>query len=232
VSTLHSDWISAIPKKDLNIYTKSGYGRRLKLGKKPALVVIDVTYAFTGDRSEPILKSIKRFPNSCGQNAWRSIPKIKQILELCREKQVPIFYTANGSKKSSDAGRWRNKNQNTAESDFIKLSSPESIVSEIAPTSEDTVIPRLKPSTFFRTNFHKMMQSKNIDTLLVSGGTTSGCVRATVVDAFSYNLSVGVIEECVFDRGEVSHNVNLFDMDSKYANVITLSEAKSYLNSL
>jgi nicotinamidase-related amidase len=68
-----------------------------------------------------------------------------------------------------------------------------------------------------------------VDTLLICGGATSGCVRASVVDAASYGFTVGVIEECTFDRGEVSHKVNLFDMNSKYASVVSSAEIKEYL---
>jgi nicotinamidase-related amidase len=69
------------------------------------------------------------------------------------------------------------------------------------------------------------------DTLVVTGGTTSGCVRATVIDAFSFNFPVLVVEEGVFDRGELSHAVNLFDMDQKYANVVPAADAVGYLAS-
>jgi maleamate amidohydrolase len=71
-----------------------------------------------------------------------------------------------------------------------------------------------------------------VDTLLVAGTTTSGCVRATVVDAFSYNFKVVIVEECVFDRGQASHKINLFDMQAKYADVVPLEAALNYLDEL
>jgi nicotinamidase-related amidase len=100
---------------------------------------------------------------------------------------------------------------------------------EIAPGPEDIVLPKTKPSLFHGTPLLDLLIGAGVDTLVVTGGTTSGCVRATVIDAFSYNLPVLVVESAVFDRGELSHAVNLFDMDQKYANVITADEALHYL---
>ena len=103
------------------------------------------------------------------------------------------------------------------------------IVEEIAPESRDYIVPKLKPSMFFGTPLVSLLRGLEIDTLLVAGTTTSGCVRATVIDAFSYEYKVALVEECNFDRGEASHAINLFDMNAKYADVISLAEAKTYL---
>ena len=103
---------------------------------------------------------------------------------------------------------------------------------EIAPIDRDIVIKKQKPSAFFGTPIMSFLNDLHIDTLLIAGTTTSGCVRGTVIDGFSYNFNVAVIEECTFDRGQASHALNLFDMNQKYANVITLEEAKKYLYQL
>jgi nicotinamidase-related amidase len=94
------------------------------------------------------------------------------------------------------------------------------------------VILKDKPSVFFGTPLMSYLHELQVDTLLVVGTTTSGCVRATVVDAFSYNFKVVVVEECVFDRGQISHKVNLFDMQAKYADVVPLDAALGYLDEL
>ena len=94
------------------------------------------------------------------------------------------------------------------------------------------VIRKDKPSVFFGTPLMSYLHELQVDTLLVTGTTTSGCVRATVVDAFSYNFKVVVVEECVFDRGQASHQVNLFDMQAKYADVVSLEDALRYLDKL
>ncbi|HZW54818.1 MAG TPA: isochorismatase family protein [Nitrososphaerales archaeon] len=230
------DWKEFVPKDDLLIYSKAGYGMRSPLAKRPALLVVDVTYSFVGDKPEPILESIKRFPNSCGEKGWRSISKIKELLEIVRRdakpgKRVPIFYFASAATTAVDMGTWTAKNKPAGDREFLKLSGPKSIVKEIAPRENDTIITKLKPSAFHGTSLVDALVARGIDTIIVTGCTTSGCVRATVVDAFSYNYNVGVVEECVFDRGELSHKVNLFDMDSKYANVISFDQAKDYFRS-
>jgi len=106
------------------------------------------------------------------------------------------------------------------------------IVDEISPLSSELVLRKTKPSAFHGTPLVSTLVYENVDTLLVIGCTTSGCVRATVVDAFSYGFSVMVVEDAVFDRAELSHAVNLFDMDFKYADVVPSHQALEYLKSV
>jgi nicotinamidase-related amidase len=105
-------------------------------------------------------------------------------------------------------------------------------VREIAPSASDIVIKKLKPSAFHGTPLVGFLNDLHVDTLLICGTTTSGCVRASVIDAFSYNFRVGVIEECTFDRGKASHAINLFDMHAKYADVVGIDQVLDYLESL
>ncbi|MEK7281157.1 MAG: isochorismatase family protein, partial [Chloroflexota bacterium] len=96
----------------------------------------------------------------------------------------------------------------------------------------DIVIYKPKASAFFGTPLASLLNALRVDTVLCCGTSTSGCVRASVIDANSYNFHVAVIEECTFDRSQVSHKVNLFDMNAKYADVISLQEAREYITSL
>jgi nicotinamidase-related amidase len=105
-------------------------------------------------------------------------------------------------------------------------------VEEVAPHAGDTLIPKNHPSAFFGTPMVSYLIDQDVDTLLICGCTTSGCVRATAMDAFAYNFHVAVVEECVYDRGLVSHAVNLFDIQSKYADVVSLERAIAYLSGL
>ena len=100
------------------------------------------------------------------------------------------------------------------------------------PPAADLVIGKLKPSAFHGTPLRSHLTLLGADSLVICGTTTSGCVRASVIDAFSYNLKVSVIEECVFDRGQASHKINLFDMAMKYADVISLKETVDYIRGL
>jgi nicotinamidase-related amidase len=106
------------------------------------------------------------------------------------------------------------------------------IVEEIAPQPGDLVIQKEAPSIFHGTPFLFHLNYEGIDTLIVGGESTSGCVRASVVDGATYRFHMQVVEECVFDRTQASHWMNLFDMNAKYADVIKLTEAIEYMDSI
>ena len=222
-------WDDIITESDKEVFTKSGHGaRKVSFGDNPALVIIDVTYNFVGDKPEPILKSIERFPLSCGDNGWKAVYQIASLLPLARGKQVPIIYSAG---EPSLPRVWGKRNPRSKEVRENKIGNE--IVREIAPQANDIVIRKLAPSIFFQTPLLvNVLIPLKVDTLLFCGGTTSGCVRASVVDATSYGFTVGVIEECTFDRYEISHKVSLFDMNAKYASVVSIAEAKDYLSKL
>jgi maleamate amidohydrolase len=194
---------------------------------------VDVNYNFVGDVPEPILESIKKYRNSCGEEGWQGVYQIKTLLDAARTRGVPIFYsTAAPHRTALTAGRWHGKNSRGDEDFQRRTQDGNAIVREIAPQEGDIVILKDKPSVFFGTPLMSYLHELQVDTLLVAGTTTSGCVRATVVDAFSYNFKVVVVQECVFDRGQASHNINLFDMQAKYADVVPLEAALSYLDEL
>jgi maleamate amidohydrolase len=202
-------------------------------GLRPAMPVIDVNYDFIGDKSEPIHESIKRWRYSCGDVGWRGVLAIQQLLVAARARKVPIFYTTVEHRADGfDYGRDRDKNFRTGEaSSFIGAKGPE-IPHEIAPALADIVISKKKASAFFGTPLAGYLIDLGVDTLLVTGVSTSGCVRATVVDGHAYNFRVCVVEEGAFDRSAVAHKVNLFDMHMKYADVVSLEETKRYLAAL
>ncbi len=221
-------WDDVIPESDKEIYYWSGYrGTSATYGKKLALVIIDVTYDFVGDKPEPILKSQQRYPLSCGEKGWEAVRQIASLLSLAREKKLPIVYSL--AEKSIPV-EWTRRNFRME--DIRKNKGGNEIVKEIAPKEGDIVIRKLGPSIFLSTPLINVLTPLKVDTLLVCGGVTSGCVRASVVDAASYGFNVNVVEECTFDRGEVSHKVNLFDMNSKYASVVSAAEVKKYLDKL
>jgi len=221
-------WDDIITDSDKEIYGKAGMGGgKVSFGSNPAFVIIDVTYNFVGDKPEPILKSIEHFPLSCGENGWKAVYQIAALLPLAREKQVPIIYSTG---EPSLPRKWTEGNPRAKE--VLKNKAGNTIVREIAPQVNDMVIRKFVPSIFLGTPLINILTPLKVDTLLFSGGVTSGCVRASVVDAATYGFNVGVIEECTFDRGDVSHKVNLFDMNAKYASVISSTEAEDYLGKL
>jgi nicotinamidase-related amidase len=226
-------WDDILSERDKQVFAAAGYGKRQGFGRRPAVIVVDVNYNFVGDVPEPILESIKKYRNSCGEEGWQGVYQIRKLLDGARAKRVPIFYsTAPRRRMALTAGRWHGKNSRGDEDFHSQAQDGNEIVREIAPQEGDIVILKEKPSVFFGTPLMSYLNELQVDTLLITGTTTSGCVRATVVDAFSYNFKVVVVEEGVFDRGQASHKVNLFDMQAKYADVVPLEAALHYLDEL
>src|SRR5690606_20955779 len=134
-----------------------------------------------------------------------------------RAASLPVFYPHVAPKRAFNGGRFADKMPN------VMGVAPRGydFVEEVAPRDGDVLVPKTYPSAFFGTNLISMLIDMGVDTIVATGCTTSGCVRGSVVDAFSYNLRSIVPEDCVYDRSEVTHAVNLFDMSQKYADVVT-----------
>lgn len=218
-------WNEIISERDRQVFQNTKSGNREGFGRRPALLVVDVTYDFVGDRPEPILQSIQRFRLSCGEEGWQSILCIKELLQGARECGVPVFYTAPAD-RSQSRGRWRAKYETLPKNARHEWAN--NVVQEIAPVEGEVLIRKEKASAFFGTPLAGYLVDLGVDTLLVTGGTTSGCVRATVIDGFSYNFKVAVVAECTFDRYQVSHRVSLFDMN-RYADIVSLEDAQAYM---
>jgi nicotinamidase-related amidase len=219
--------------EDKKVYESSGYGSRGGFGKRPAVIVVDVNYAFVGERDEPILESVKKWRNSCGSVGWKAIPYLQALIGAARESHIPVFFSTGKDPRPDgfDRGAWHFKNRRSDEdrNPVVAGVRGNDIVNEIAPAPYEFLIEKLKPSVFHGTPLLGYLVDLGIDTLLVCGTTTSGCVRATVLDAFNQNFRIAIVEECTFDRFESSHALNLFDMNAKYADVIGIKEAENYL---
>ncbi len=228
-------WDDFITERDKAVFVASGFGAHGGFGKRPALLIIDVSYGFAGDRPEPILESIKRWSNSCGAESWDAIAVIARLAAAFRGKRMPVIYTTGENRPDGwDVGSWAWKNTRTDES-LPKPSNAldaNAIVAEIAPQPQDLMVLKQKPSGFFGSNLQSYLQLLGADSVIVTGTTTSGCVRATVLDAFSLNYHVTVVEDGCFDRAQASHAVNLLDMHAKYADVIPSSAVLDYIGGL
>jgi maleamate amidohydrolase len=225
-------WDRFLTDRDKAVFAQSGYGARQGFGLRPCVLVVDVTIGFVGDRPLPILESNEEWPDSCGEEGWAAVAEIKGLLLAAREAQVPIVYTK-GMEPSPDSigsGRWADKNRRCGEPGRRERANE--IVPDIAPGPSEVVIRKPRPSAFFATAMVSFLVDHKIDSLIVCGTTTSGCVRATVLDAFNLNYRVAVVAEGTFDRGEASHALNLFDMDMKYADVVGIDETLAYIGDL
>ncbi|MBB5215762.1 isochorismatase family protein [Parapusillimonas granuli] len=221
-------WQGIISDEEQRAYRAAGFGRPSGLGKRPALLIIDVQYRTVGTTPQPFWEAIKEFPTSCGEVGWKAIGNIQRVLAVFRERGWPVLYPHVAPKKGTDGGRLAEKvpaimNIPAHGYDFPK---------EVAPREGDILLPKKHPSAFFGTALASHLIDLGADTLIVTGCTTSGCVRGSVVDAFSLNFKVFVPEDCVYDRSQVSHAVNLFDMSEKYADVGTADELLQKLQAL
>lgn len=230
-------WSRFLTARDQSVLEASGYGALAAFGQRPAFMVIDANWSFCGDTPEPILASIQRWRTSCGEDSWAAIGVIQSLLTLARAQGLPIIYTTNQWREDRwDAGSWAWKNsRNPQEPPGISRASAldgNEIVTPLTPQPQDLVVRKQKPSAFFGTGLASYLTLLGCDSLIVTGGTTSGCVRATVLDAFSMNYRVNVVAEGCFDRYEASHAMSLFDMHAKYANVLSTEDTADYLREL
>ncbi len=227
-------WDAFLSERDRRIFGSAGYGKRAGFGQRPVVLVIDVNYNFVGDRPEPIEESVKRWRNSCGEEGWAAVESIRRLTDAARQQRIPVIYSTGMDLRSDnwDAGRWRDKNSRNGEDVSVHAENGNTIVPPIAPQPQDIVIRKYKPSVFFGSMLAGFLTDLQADSIIACGGTTSGCVRATVLDGFSLNYRMSVVEECTFDRGQASHALSLFDMQAKYADVVSLEETLDFLCSL
>jgi nicotinamidase-related amidase len=228
-------WNRFLTERDKQVFAASGYGARQGFGKRPALLIVDVNYDFCGDKPEPILESIKRWRNSCGEEAWESVSAIKRLLAAGRGKGLPVIYTTSGRRLDNwDQGSWAWKNTRTAERVIARGTNlpGNTIVPDIAPEPQDIVLYKQKPSAFYATPLASYLVLLGADSVIIAGVSTSGCVRASVIDGFSSNYRMTVVEEGCFDRSQASHAINLCDMHAKYADVVKLDETIAFIDTL
>jgi nicotinamidase-related amidase len=216
-------WDGIIPQAEQEAYRAAGFGKRSGLGRRPALVIIDVQYRTVGTKPMPFTEAIKEFPTSCGEIGWAAARNIARLLTFFRERRWPVIYPYVSPKESFDKGRLSEK----VPALMTVAKNGYDFMAEIAPADGDILLPKKHPSAFFGTPLTSYLVDLGVDTLIVTGCTTSGCVRGTVVDGFAYNFRAIVPHDCVYDRSQVSHAVNLFDMSEKYADVMSCDELMS-----
>jgi nicotinamidase-related amidase len=204
------------------LYAKQGMGQRIGFGQRPAVLVIDMQHDFCDPDA----------PTTLWPSIGSTVEPIKQLCADARTRRLAVFYTQGlVAADGSSASLWRYKQRYHAERRVqIEGSRGAAIIDELAPQPGDRVIRKWRPSAFFRTDFDVFLDVLAIDTLLVCGTSVSGCVRATVTDAFMRDIRCMVVRECVADRARAVIDANLFDMDQKYADVVTLKDALDYLH--
>ncbi len=206
-----------IPEDDLQYFVKSGGWRERGVGRAPAVLVVDMTHQFVSDA----------YPLGRADVAQPCVAAIATLLAFARQRSWPIYYT-----RAVSPANLGGPPPERAYSNAERFPEGNQIVPELAPQPGDRVVEKSHPSAFFGTPLDSRLRFDGVDTLVVTGMSTSGCVRGTVLDAHSLNFRVLVPIECVADRSTVSHQVSLFDMSMKYADVVALKRALTRLNGL
>ena len=199
------------------LYQNIHLSDRIGFGERPAVLVIDMCRGMT----EP--------GHRLSINMEAAFEPLQEILQAARRKGAPVIYTTVAYKPPDmlDGGMFIKKVSCLRE--YVEGSPLTEINPRCAPEADDIVITKKFQSAFCGTNLHSILTAVGIDTTIVVGTSTSGCVRATTIDAVSAGYRVIVPRECVADRAPLSHEVNLFDIDSKIGDVVTAAETIAYL---
>jgi maleamate amidohydrolase len=207
-------------KEDEEFFRQRGFGITIGFGERPALIIIDMIKGFT-DAAMPL-----------GANLDAQIEAQKPLLAVARERDIPVIFSTVMYEEADikDAGIWALKQKGArtlaAGSEAVKVDP------RLGMQRNDILLMKKYASCFFGTDLVARLNSRRIDTLIITGCTTSGCVRATAVDAVQNGYRPMVVREAVGDRSKAAHDQSLFDLNAKYADVVSLDATLSYLQTI
>lgn len=201
------------------VYTRAGFGQPIRLGTRLAVLVVDLIYGFTDP--DCVL----------GADLTDQVCATRQILDMARSRGFPVvFTTVQYEANLLDCGLWLQKMPGL---DVLREGRREvEVDARLARTAEETLVVKKGPSAFFGTNLASILISQRVDSVVLCGASTSGCIRATAIDLLQYGFPTIVPRECVGDRAPVPHEANLVDIDAKYANVASVRDALDYLQAV
>lgn len=216
-------WKDVVSKDVLDLYSR--YEREVFVGPSPALLAIDLYELAYEGGAKPISEISKMFPSSCGEHAWAAIEPTERLFAAARAAKIPIFYTTMDVRPNSRPEGLNATKRRTPRNDAAAYT----IRLNFKPETEDVVITKQRASAFFGTPLQAHLTQLGVRTVIICGESTSGCVRASAVDAYSYGFHVVLAEECCFDRSVLSHKINLFDLHHKYADVLHADQVEAHL---
>jgi maleamate amidohydrolase len=207
-------------REDEELFRQRGFGQKIGFGERPAVIVIDMIKAFS-DQSMML-----------GANLDSQIEATRPILDVAHERDIPVIFSTviYNDSDMRDAGIWALKMKGLM---TLKAGTDATEVDprlEVGP--KDSLLVKKYASCFFGTDLVSRLMSQRVDTLIITGCTTSGCVRATAVDALQSGLRPVVVREAVGDRSVAAHEQSLFDLNAKYADVVSLDETLQYLKTV
>ncbi len=214
-------WKDVIDQETLGIY--QAYVREVFVGARPAVLMVDVYRASYDGGARPVAEVIGDHPSSCGERAWAMVEPAQRLLQAARAAGLAVIYSTGDTRSQHDRGTPTNRQRGTETDDAYE------ILGELAPAPDDLVVYKQRASCFYGTPLLSHLTRMGIGSLIVGGGTTSGCLRAAVQDAKANGFHVTLVEECCYDRSAIVHKVNLFDMHHKYADVMHLEDVLEHL---
>jgi maleamate amidohydrolase len=215
-------WKDIVDAEMLEIYEP--YRRTVRVGRNPAVLAIDLYNKAYQGGSRPVREVNRRYSGSCGEHAWNALEPTVKLIAAARGAGIPVIYTTRHADTDGIQSTNRRKSGESEELYGIK--------EELAPLPGDLVIYKERASGFFGTPLIAHLRKLGAESLIICGESTSGCVRASTVDAYSYGFHSVVVEECTYDRSPLNHKVNLFDLHHKYADVMHVDEVIAHLNGL
>jgi maleamate amidohydrolase len=198
------------------VYAKAGLGESVTLGSRPAVLVVDFSCGFT----DPAC--------TLGADMTPAVEATRRLLDAARAKGLPVVFTTIGYEPSlKDGGLWLQKVPALGE---LQIGGRwVEIDQRLEPREDETIVLKKGASAFFGTNLASILVSQQVDSVILCGATTSGCVRATAIDLLQFGFPTIVPRECVADRAQAPHDANLFDINAKYADVVSLEDALDYV---
>ena len=215
-------WKDIVNEEILEIY--GAYRRDLFVGPRPAILAIDLYKKAYQGGNRPVLEVNRQFSGSCGENAWKALEPTQKLFAAARRAGVPVIYS---TRHADTSGVHSTNRRMGREAEDLYAIQP-----EVAPLAGELVIHKERASAFFGTPLIAHLRRMGVESLIICGESTSGCVRASTVDAYSYGFHNVLVEECTYDRSMLSHKVNLFDLHHKYADVMHVAEVIAHLEKL
>jgi nicotinamidase-related amidase len=223
-------WDKYLTEQDKAHLEIRGPARRKGWGIRPAIVNVDNYRSVAGDEPMDILEMIKTWPSSMGYTAWEALDNIADLLATARAAGLPVAHVHGMPDSAGMPARPGAKRlEDMTPEELDRHNRALDFMPQAAPVPGEIVLEKPAPSAFFGTPLMAALNALDVDTLILTGESTSGCLRATAIDGTSYRFKVIVAEECVYDRHEASHAINLFDLNQKYADVLPLAEVKEWI---
>lgn len=230
-------WDRFLTEQDRAHLEASPPTRRRGFGRSPAVLSIDNYRKALGDNPEPLLDAIRTWPASTGLAGWAAAERIVELLAVARAAELPVIHLTGLAEEESGIAAWgaalkgRHAPNGRSAEQLGRYRRRFDFIEQAAPLPGEVVLKKTAPSGFFGTPLLAHLIAARIDTLIVCGESVSGCVRATVTDGCANRLHMIVVEECVYDRHEAARAMNLFDIDQKYGDVVSLDEVVAWISS-